>query len=287
MKNTRKFAALVLSAFTFASALASCSASGGDVQTANRLEAIKQRGYIEVATEPYFAPNEFIDPTKEGDEQYVGSDIELAKAIADEIGVELRVVPLEFSAVLASITTGKHDLAISALAWTPARAESLEMSIGYHYSEDSLYTVLVREEDAASIKSLDDLKGKKVVCQSGSLQEQLIKDAMDVSELGELMYVSATTDGYLMVSEDKADACVCALVNGSLYAAANDGLTTIPDAIDFPVSEEYEGTRVGAPKGETELIEVVNKVIEELSETSQYNEWYEEYSEYAKSLGLE
>lgn len=287
MKNSRKLAALALSAFTFASALAGCSASGGDVQAENRLEAIKQRGYIEVATEPYFAPNEFIDPTKEGDEQYVGADIELAKAIADEIGVELRIVPLEFSAVLASITTGKHDLAISALAWTPARAESLEMSIGYHYSEDSLYTVLVREEDAASIQSLDDLKGKKVVCQSGSLQEQLIKDAMDIKELDELMYVSATTDGYLLVSEEKADACVCALVNGDLYAAANEGLTTIPDAIDFPVSEEYQGTRIGAPKGETELIEVVNKVIEELNESGQYNEWYEEYSEYAKSLGLE
>lgn len=287
MKNFSRFIAFALTALTCTSALAGCSASGGDIQAENRLEEIKQRGYIEVATEPYFAPNEFIDPTKEGEEQYVGADIELAKAIADEIGVELKIVPLEFSAVLASITTGKHDLAISALAWTPSRAESLEMSVGYHYSEDSLYTVLVREEDAASIKSLDDLKGKKVVCQSGSLQEQLIKDAMDVSELDELMYVSSTNDGYLLVAEEKADACVCALVNGDLYAAANDGLTTLPDVIDFPVSEEYQGTRVGAPKGETELIEVVNKVIEELNESGQYNEWYEEYSEYAKSLGLE
>ncbi len=287
MKNTNRLTALFFSALTCAAALVGCTASGGDTEAANRLEEIKARGYIEVATEPYFAPNEFIDPTKSGDEQYVGADIELAKAIADEIGVELKLIPLEFSAVLASINTGKHDLAISALAWTPTRAENLEMSIGYHYSDSSLYTVLVREEDAASITCLDDLKGKKVVCQSGSLQEQLIKDAMDVSELGELMYVSSTNDGYLMVSEGKADACVCALVNGDLYAAANDGLTTLPDAIDFPVSEEYEGTRVGAPKGETELIEVVNQVIQELNDSGQYNEWYEEYSEYAKSLGLE
>lgn len=287
MRKANRMIALFLSALTCAAALVGCSASGSDTKAANRLEEIKERGYLEVATEPYFAPNEFIDPTKEGDEQYVGSDIELAKAIADEIGVELRIIPLEFSAVLASITTGKYDLAISALAWTPARAESLEMSIGYHYSDDSLYTVLVREEDADSITCLDDLKGKKVVCQSGSLQEQLIKDAMDVSELDELMYVSATTDGYLLVSENKADACVCALVNGDLYAAANEGLTTLPDAINFPVSEEYEGTRVGATKGETELMDVVNKVIKELNDSGQYNEWYEEYSEYAKSLGLE
>ena len=110
---------------------------------------------------------------------------------------------------------------------------------------------------------------------------------MDIKELGELLYVSATTDGYLMVSEGKADACVCASTNGELYAAANGGLTIIPDAINFPVSDEYQGTRVGAPKGETELMEVVNKVIDELNASGQYNQWYAEYSEYAKSLGLD
>ena len=57
----------------------------------DRLEQIKEKGYIEFCTEPYWAPNEFIDPNKTGDEQYVGSDIELAKLIADTIGVELKL----------------------------------------------------------------------------------------------------------------------------------------------------------------------------------------------------
>ena len=266
-KSFVKFAALTLAAAACTAAFSGCGNSAAAAGK-SRLEQIKERGYIEVATEPYFAPNEFIDSSKEGDDKYVGSDIELAKAIADEIGVSVKIIPLEFSAVLASVTEGKYDLAISALAWTPNRAENMEMSKGYHYSDTSLYTVLVREEDKDNYKSLDDLKGKKVVCQSGSLQEQLIKDAMDIKELNELLYVSATTDGYL-------------------YAAANGGLTTIPDAINFPVSSEYDGTRVGAPKGETELIDVVNTVIDQLSETDQYNKWYEEYSEYAEKLGLE
>ena len=285
-KSFVKFAALTLAAAACTAAFSGCGNSAAAAGK-SRLEQIKERGYIEVATEPYFAPNEFIDSSKEGDDKYVGSDIELAKAIADEIGVSVKIIPLEFSAVLASVTEGKYDLAISALAWTPNRAENMEMSKGYQYSDTSLYTVLVREEDKDNYKSLDDLKGKKVVCQSGSLQEQLIKDAMDIKELNELLYVSATTDGYLMVSEGKADACVCAATNGDLYAAANGGLTTIPDAINFPVSSEYDGTRVGAPKGETELIDVVNTVIDQLSETDQYNKWYEEYSEYAEKLGLE
>ena len=90
----------------------------------NRLNDILERGYIEIATEPYFAPNEFIDPTKSGDEAYVGSDIELANYIGESLGVEVRIKPMDFTSVLGSITTGKYDLAISALAYTPARAET-------------------------------------------------------------------------------------------------------------------------------------------------------------------
>ena len=53
----------------------------------NRLNEILERGYIEIATEPYFAPNEFIDPTKSGEEAYTGSDVELAKYIGEALGV--------------------------------------------------------------------------------------------------------------------------------------------------------------------------------------------------------
>ena len=54
----------------------------------SRLNDILARGYIEVAMEPYFAPNEFIDPSRQGEEQYVGADVELARYIADKLGVE-------------------------------------------------------------------------------------------------------------------------------------------------------------------------------------------------------
>ena len=130
MKNWKKTLALLL-ALTMLLALTACGNGSKEKLPANRLEAIKQRGYIEVCTEPYFAPYEFIDSSKSGDEQYVGMDIEIAKYIAEKLGVELRLVPLEFSAVLASVTEGKYDLAISALAYSPARAER-----GEHRSHD-------------------------------------------------------------------------------------------------------------------------------------------------------
>jgi polar amino acid transport system substrate-binding protein len=119
----------------FAAALVAAVLTVGAAEAADRLEDIKKRGYIEVATEPYFAPNEFIDPTKSGDDKYVGSDIELAKYIGKNLGVDVKIVPLEFSAVLTGVTEGKYDMAISALAYTPVREEAMNLSKGYHFQK--------------------------------------------------------------------------------------------------------------------------------------------------------
>ena len=96
--------------------MAGCSNSGaGESSSAsnpsssagqNRLEQIKQAGKIVFVTSPDYAPYEFIDLDKmgQGDDQYVGADIELAKYIAQELGVELEIHPMDFDSVLASKT---------------------------------------------------------------------------------------------------------------------------------------------------------------------------------------
>jgi ABC-type amino acid transport substrate-binding protein len=226
----KKIVSLII-ALALCLGLCACGAAGTTAATgtdsasasskpSNRLEEIKSRGYIEVATEPYFVPFEFIDSAKTGDEQYVGVDIEIAKYIASKLGVELRIVPLEFSAVLAGITTGKYDLAISALAYSPAREENMNMSEGYYFEEDSGgYGFLVRSEDKDKYTSLDSLKDAVVVTQSGSVQESLVND--QVKAYKEFKRVSSMTDGFLMIGEKKADVCVCDVQNGQLYADAN------------------------------------------------------------------
>ena len=252
----------------------------------NRLEQIKERGYLEVATEPYFAPNEFIDPTRQGDDKYVGADIELARYIADSLGVECRIVPLEFTAVLSSVTEGKYDMAISALAYTPTRAEAMELSDGYYYDADATwYGLLVREEDLDEIKSADDLGDKTVVVQSGSLQELFLQQQVPACK--EEKRVSATTDGFLMVQEEKADACITAATTAQLFLDANpDCGMALVDGFRFVVDETTQGTRIGMKKGETELAAEVNRIIAEVTEKGLYKEWYQEYSEYATSLGI-
>ena len=132
MKRMGYIAAALMAAVIFSgcstTAQAETSAASAIPEAQNRLEAIRERGYMEVVMEPYLAPFEFIDPSKKGDEMYVGADVELAKYIAEELGVECRIIPLDFATVLSSITEGKYDMAISGLAYTPARAEAMEMS---------------------------------------------------------------------------------------------------------------------------------------------------------------
>lgn len=298
MKKWKQTAALCVAAILAVSSLSGCSSTPASANTtgttaeattgaaSNRLEAIIQRGYIEVATEPYFAPNEFIDPSKKGDDKYVGADIELARYIADKLGVECRIVPLDFTAVLSSITEGKYDLAISALAYTPARAEAMNMSNGYYFdSEESEYGLMVRTEDLDKIKNADDLADQVVVAQSGSLQELFVNEQIPAYK--EFKRVSATTDGFLMVQEKKADAVVTYLSTAELYIEANKNCgMSIVDDFRFVVDESTQGTRIGIPKGETELTDKINEIIDEVVESGQMDQWMKEYTEYAASLGL-
>lgn len=264
-----------------------CTTSAGSEQeSTNRLEEIKERGYLEVVMEPYFAPYEFIDPSKEGVEQYVGSDVEFARYIADELGVELRIIPLEFSAVLSSVTEEKYDMAISALSFTPARAEAMNMSKGYYFPEGGAgHGLLIRAEDEASIKGPEDIDDRVIVAQSGSLQEMFVND--QVPDYKEFKRVSATTDGFLMVQENKADVCAASIPMAQLYIDANPGANLmVVENFEFYMDESTSGTRIGMPKGEDELTEEINRIIDKVMESGEFDEWHKEYTEYAKSLGL-
>lgn len=261
----------------------SCAACGGSSKAkGDLLEEIKAQGYIELCTEPYFAPFEFVDPSKTGDDQYVGVDIEIAKYIAEKIGVELRIVPLDFTAVLAGIADGKYDMAISAIAYSPSRAEAMRLSNVYKPNSGG-YGFLTRTEDVDKYSSVEDLKDAVVITQSGSVQESLYNQ--NVKACKEFKLVANMTDGYLAVAEGKADVCICSTESAQLYAEANGGLA-IPD-FRFEVDPNMNGTVVAMPlKGSESLLEVVNEAIAELNAQGKIDQWNEEYTAYAAQLGI-
>ena len=280
----KKFFAMILAALLILSCTA-CGSSSNDAQN-DRLANIKAAGKITLVTEPYFAPMEFIDPNKTGADQFQGVDIEIAKYIADKLGVELEIVAMDFTPLLVAMADGKYDMAISAIAYSPVRAEAMNLSNVY-YSAGGGYGFICRSEDADKYTSIASLEGATVITQSGSVQEFLYNDQIkDAVKVKEFKLVDNMTTAYLAVSEGKADVCVCSTSSAELYAQANGGLS-VPDFL-LEVDPNMNGTVVAlAPNGTDSLMEVINECIAELSAAGKIEEWNTEYKAYALSLGIE
>lgn len=274
MKKMKKLFCAALAAAMLMATMSGCGSSQ------NRLEKILESGKLVLATSPDFAPLEFEDLSS-GEAQYVGSDIELAKYIAEKLGVELEISAMDFSAVQAAIPSGQADIAISGFARTEERAQNMELSTPFNITEDGGQTVLVAKGQGANYTAAEDFSGLQIGAQNGSLQYNLVSSQLpdDV----EIVPVGSLNDGVLMLETGKIDALASDLSNAELLLESHDGIETT----DFMFEYSSEGNVAAVKKGETELIEAVNEIIDEVNELGLYEQWKEEATELAKSLGIE
>ena len=250
------------------------------------LGRVRDAGVLRVATEPYYAPQEFIDPDLEGQAMYVGADMELARLIARRMGVELMIVPMEFSEVLNAVRDGWCDLAISALSYTPGRASMVTMSKGYNYAGDNVGSgLLIRAEDLEAIAAIEDLSGRDIVAQSGSLQESIL--AENVFNYHEFRRIATMPEVYEAVAAGDADAAMVDVESTMGYLESNPdcGLALVP-GVRFQPEEQFDGDRVACKKGELQLMYFVNGVIDEVLASGQYRAWYSEFEARAAELSL-
>lgn len=124
-------------------------------------EEIKEYGKLVVATSPDFPPFESLD--KAGN--VIGWDIDVAKALAEKLGVELEIQKMEFDAVLSSVAAGKVHIGMAGISNTAKRDESVDFSLNVF---DSSQMIIVRA-DNTSINGPMDLAGKTVAVQAGTI----------------------------------------------------------------------------------------------------------------------
>lgn len=261
--------------------------SGGIPENAEGVLArIRENGVLRVGTEPYFAPQEFIDKDLDGQDAYAGADMEMARLIAQRMGVELQIMPMEFTELLRAVNEDKCDLVISALSFTPGRAITNEMSKGYFFTDTPAnITLVIREEDRDSIRTVEDLNNRTITAQQGSLQEAVAVEK--IHNYLEFRRVVLTQDVYKMVEDGLADAGAVDMENAENYIRNNpDCGLTLAEGFRFTLEEQYAGDRIAAKKGETELLYFVNGVIDEILEKGLYTEWYSEALKRANELGL-
>lgn len=292
MKSLKKMMVLALTSLMIIGLLSGCGSSDGgdDAQNAtaaptNRLEEILSRGKLIVATSPDYAPMEYLNPNGSGQDQYAGSDIELAKYIAEKLGVDLEIKAMDFSSVLASVDLGQSDIAISGFGWREDREISYELSIGYNQDgASSCQGLMVKADKLDQYTTLADFAGKSIVAQPGSLQEGYVNEQI---ENPDLQLVTDLTTAVLMLKTDKVEAFACSCDLMEAYANANPEIAKSTVEFDTSAADAHDGNVTAVKKGETELIEKINEIITEVNESGIYEEWSAAAKALAAELGLE
>ena len=272
----KKIVSLVLAALMLASVLAGCGSSSASAPTGTNPEAttaslkVVTAGKLTVATSPDFAPMEFMDPSKEGQDAYIGFDITLAKHIADSLGLELQIMPMSFDACQTAVYAGTADMAISGFSWTEERAQNYNVSDYYHAGDNEDEQVLITlASNGDKYATADGLKGAKIGAQNASLQQSLTAEQLPDSEL--TLFTDLGT-GVLQLKNGDFDCIAVAKGNGDAIIANNPDIAK--SGFKFVVDEKYTGNVALIQKGNDALTEAVNAAL--ASSKDQWNTWYEE-----------
>lgn len=245
----------------------------------NKLDQIKSTGKLIVGTSADYPPYDF-HAIVDGEDKIVGFDMEFARAIAEEWGVELEIQDMDFAAVLAGVQTGMVDLGIAGINPNPERAETMDFSDIYF---ESSYCILVREADKDQYKTEEDLNGKSIGVQTGTVQEGFVTENV---EAGNVVSLGKVTDLVMQLQSNMIDAIVVEVPVADSYAKNNEGIVAVPE-VDFSDFGIEGGSVVVAGKGQEELIEAVNEVIAKLQSEGKFEQWYAEAVELADSQGIE
>ena len=237
-----------------------------------------------VAMSPDFAPMEFYDTAKTGDDAIVGFDVILATFIAKELGKKLVIDPMSFDASMAAVASGNADLAISGFSWTAERAETFLISDYYVAGENETEQILITTKaNAAKITAdMTDFSGLKIGAQGGSLQQLLVEEQLVTKgakmELYENINVAATA-----LATGDIDALAVAFGNGE--ALAND--TIVLSDYYFEVAEKYKNNVILLNKEDAELLADVNAALAKAMAANLYDTWYEACQIYAEVKTLD
>lgn len=244
----------------------SLAACASNESTDNYLKNVQDKGTLVVALSPEYAPFEF-RTLVDGKDTIVGADIELAKEIGKELGVEVEFSAMSFDNVLNSVQNGKVDLAISGISATEERAKLFDFSIPYYTSTNKL---IINKVNSSQFTSISSLESAKIGVQKGSIQEKIANDLLPNASK-----VSISSNGELVneLKAGKIDSIIFEEPIANAYVAKNDDLMIVDTEIESNYTDAYA---VALPKGSTALKEKVDAVIEKLVSEGKFDTFVQE-----------
>ncbi|MCL1912726.1 MAG: amino acid ABC transporter substrate-binding protein [Eubacteriaceae bacterium] len=225
--------------------------NGGDTTEDLSLEYITEKGAFILGLDDSFPPMGFRDDNNE----VVGFDIDVAKAVAEKLGVELVIQPIEWSSNLLELNSKNIDCIWNGMSVTPTRQENMEMSVAYL---DNNMALVVNVD--SGIASLADMEGKKLAVQAGSSAVDAIDNAEEFKEsLAEIVELSDNLQCLLNLESNAVDAVLMDdVVARYMITSQSRPFEVLDDVLE---SEEYA---IGFRKGEVALRDAVNNALSEL-----------------------
>lgn len=206
----------------------------------------KDDNKLVMVTEACFAPYEYYE-----NGEIVGVDVDIAKEIAKELGKELVIKDIAFDSIINEVRTGKADIGAAGISYSDERAKKVDFSINYSVSKQ---VVIVKND--SFINSINDINDKKIAVQLGSVADTYVTENYKNAEIvRQKKYLAAIED----LKVGKVDLVVMDELPAKEIIEKNSGIKIL----DGELTSDSYGMIV--KKGNTELLETVNKVLNRLS----------------------
>ncbi|HFU9349962.1 TPA: ABC transporter permease subunit [Staphylococcus aureus] len=218
-------------------------------------EKIKERGELRVGLSADYAPMEF-EHTVNGKTEYAGVDIDLAKKIAKDNNLKLKIVNMSFDSLLGALKTGKIDIIISGMTSTPERKKQVDFSDSYMMTKNIM---LVKKDKVSEYKDIKDFNNKKVGAQKGTEQEKIAQTEIENASITSL---SRLPDVILALKSGKVKGAVVEKPVAEAYLKQNPKL----GISNVKFNEEEKDTVIAVPKDSPKLLSQINKTIKEVKD---------------------
>lgn len=234
--KSKKLLAGVLTAALCGVMLAGCATNGAEGASKKLI----------MATEPGFAPYEYINGS-----EVAGIDVDIAKEIAKELNMELEIQQMDFDGALLAVQQGKVDFAAAGISINEERKEVMDFSIEYTTSKQ----VVVVLTGADIVKAPDQItEGMKVGVQQATVADFYVSDDLGFDPLRYTKYIQAADD----LKNNKIDCIIMDELPAEEMVKANPELSILDGEV---FTDKYA---IAFKKGNQELIDKVNKVLEKL-----------------------
>lgn len=213
------------------------------------LKRVLENGKLIMLTNAAFPPYEYLGD----DGSPAGVDVDVAQAIADEIGVDLEVVDMDFDGLIPALQSGKGDIVAAGMTVTDERKQSVDFTDTY---ADATQLIIVPAE-GATVTGEEDLAGKMVGVQLGTTGDLWVTDNADAAEIKQ--YKNAL-EAAMDLQNGRLDAVVIDKLPAENIASSNDDLVLIQmESTD----EQYA---IAVEKNNQDLVDIINGVIARMLE---------------------